>query len=367
MNDGGYTGSQLKEGGFSASDLKAIYYTLSELKALGFTVFDLKTDYSASDATNLLNVGFSLSELKAGGFGVEPLKTIGYTLSELKGVGYSVALLKAEYTVSELKDAGFTIRELKEGGITFSQVLPLGFTLTDLSVYESYVSDIQGGYTFTIVLMTNGKIYTQGENTYGQLGDGTTTTQSTLVELVNNTGKIPSKISAGQYHTGIMMTDGTIYCVGRNNAGQLGDGSTTDRTGLVELVNNTGKTPETFGCGAYHTSILMTDGTIYSCGTNGNGRLGIGEGSYDGGYTSLQQMINNTGKTIKEFHVRWSRTQLLMTDGSVYAVGYNSFMDGHDSRIDVLKEFTGNNTGKTIDKIALGGNWFLMLMTDGTI
>jgi len=367
LNYGGYTGSQLKEGGFSASDLKAIYYTLSELKALGFTVFDLKTDYSASDATNLINVGFSLSELKSGGFGVDPLKTIGYTLSELKEVGYSVALLKAEYTVSELKDAGFTIRELKEGGITFSQVLPLGFTLTDLSVYESYISDIQAGYGFSIVLMTDGKIYTQGENTYGQLGDRTTTTQSTLVELVNNTGKTPSKISAGQYHTGIMMTDGTIYCVGMNTAGQLGDGSTTDRTGLVELVNNTGKTPETFGCGAYHTSILMTDGTIYSCGSNGNGRLGIGEGSYDGGYTSLQQMINNTGKTIKEFHVRWSRTQLLMTDGSVYAVGYNSFMDGNNHRIDVLKEFTGNNTGKTIDKIALGGNWFLMLMTDGTI
>ena len=77
--------------------------------------------------------------------------------------------------------------------------------------------------------MTDGSIYSIGINTYGESGYGTASYSSnvSLIELTNNTGKTPTKIGCGKHHTMILMTDGSIYGVGYNNYGQLGDGTTT--------------------------------------------------------------------------------------------------------------------------------------------
>jgi hypothetical protein len=92
--------------------------------------------------------------------------------------------------------------------------------------------------------------------------------------MQNNTGKTPSAISCGQYHTIVLMTDGTIYGTGTNTSGQLGDGTTGNKNTLTLMTSISGKTPSAISCGENHTIVLMTDGTIYGTGSNTSGQLG---------------------------------------------------------------------------------------------
>ena len=70
-----------------------------------------------------------------------------------------------------------------------------------------------------------------GEMTDGQLGDGTTTDRSNPVQVVDAVGTPLSSIVAvaGSNHSVFLKSDGSVWTVGFNNAGQLGDGTTSDR------------------------------------------------------------------------------------------------------------------------------------------
>ncbi|MEM5880180.1 MAG: hypothetical protein QXQ16_02740, partial [Candidatus Aenigmatarchaeota archaeon] len=81
----------------------------------------------------------------------------------------------------------------------------------------------------------NGSIACWGDNMYGQLGDGTTTSKSTpvLVQGIDNA----VSVAAGEAHTCALLSNGSIACWGRNGRGQLGDGTTTDRYTPVLVLN----------------------------------------------------------------------------------------------------------------------------------
>lgn len=87
-------------------------------------------------------------------------------------------------------------------------------------------------------LVSGGKVKCWGKNNYGQLGDGTTTDNMTEAGPTNGISGIDAKkVVAGDDHTCALLKDGTVSCWGRNNKGQLGDGSTTTRTSPVTVEN----------------------------------------------------------------------------------------------------------------------------------
>ena len=83
-------------------------------------------------------------------------------------------------------------------------------------------ASIAGGRYHTIALKDNGTVWAWGSNSYGQLGDGTTTNKTTPVPVSDLTGV--TAIAGGGYHTIALKEDGTVWAWGGNSSGQLGDG-----------------------------------------------------------------------------------------------------------------------------------------------
>ena len=87
------------------------------------------------------------------------------------------------------------------------------------------------------------------------------------------------RIAAGNGHTVTLRSDGTIWATGDNSAGQLGDGTTTDRTTAVQVgLPDNGASWVAIAAGDDHTLALKADGSLWAWGSNLSGQLGDNSG-----------------------------------------------------------------------------------------
>eukprot|EP00798_Chlamydomonas_sp_ICE-L_P014893 gene14893-biopygen23947 len=139
-----------------------------------------------------------------------------------------------------------------------------------------------GGY-HSAVLLNNGSAYLCGKNDQGQCGASTT-----LVPQANSLGIIPSlsnvvDVACGHEHTLFTCYDGQVLGVGRNDRGQLGQGNKTSPVTSVVQVLAGGGAGSTNGlsveiaAGFNHSALIKNDSTIFVFGANDKGQLGLGE------------------------------------------------------------------------------------------
>ena len=135
---------------------------------------------------------------------------------------------------------------------------------------------IASGAEFSCALLTDGSVQCWGSNSAGQLGDGTTVNQSRPVVVDGLAGGVV-QLAAGGAHACAVLQDQRVKCWGLNERGQLGDGSTVDRsipvpvkveagndlTGVVEVA-----------AGNAHTCARLDTGAVQCWGSRANGRLG---------------------------------------------------------------------------------------------
>lgn len=234
------------------------------------------------------------------------------------------------------------------------------------------------GANHSIALCSDGTLVTWGDNTYGQIGNGTTT-GSLVPVLISNTGVLAGKtvvgIAAGQYHNLALCSDGTLVAWGYNYYGQLGNGTTT-QSGVPVAVNKSGvlsgKLLIGVSAGVYHSLVLCGDGTVAAWGYNGNGELGNG----GTGFSTLPVAVDMSGvlvgKGISAISAGSFHNIALATDGTFVGWGYNGYGqlgDGstNSSSVPVRVDVSGALYGKAIRSIAAGYYHSLALCGDGTV
>ena len=162
---------------------------------------------------------------------------------------------------------------------------------------------IRGGSFSAFGIRANGTLWAWGYNNFGRLGDGTTTNRSSPVSVVGGFTDW-KQVSDGGEATGAIRSNGTAWCWGRNTVGQLGDGTTTDRSSPVSVVGGFTDWTQISGNGSNIVAIRAS-GTAWAWGSNGNGQLGDGTTSSRsspvsvvGGFTDWVQVSCGSGHTL---------------------------------------------------------------------
>ena len=134
---------------------------------------------------------------------------------------------------------------------------------------------VAGGMGHTAAIKTDGTLWTWGDNPYGQLGDGTTTFRASPGTTAGG-GTNWKQVACGANHTAAIKTDGTLWTWGYNNYfGHLGDGTTTNRSSPGTTAGGGTNWKQVAG-GFYYTAAIKTDGTLWTWGRDNYGQLGDG-------------------------------------------------------------------------------------------
>lgn len=143
-----------------------------------------------------------------------------------------------------------------------------------LSVSGIMAKQVTAGAVHTCAITSDNGVKCWGGNSYGQLGNGTTSSSSTPEDVPGLTSGV-SIIAIRQLHTCTLTSSGGVKCWGYNLYGQLGNGTTTDSSTPVDVSGLTSGI-STIATGGYHTCALTTSDGVKCWGYNEYGQLGNG-------------------------------------------------------------------------------------------
>jgi alpha-tubulin suppressor-like RCC1 family protein len=149
----------------------------------------------------------------------------------------------------------------------------------NINVAVTCGTTITAGVAHTCGLSSSGAVLCWGSNEFGQLGNGSTTSFTSPVQVVGLTSSAAS-IAAGSDSTCALMSAGAVWCWGDNSNGQLGNGTFTQSAVPVQVMDPTGSAPLSsvarIAAGQSHTCAVTSAGVALCWGDNSKGQLGNG-------------------------------------------------------------------------------------------
>ena len=195
-------------------------------------------------------------------------------------------------------------------GTTADQTTPQAIASLPASVRQ-----ISSGEAHTCAVLATGATYCWGENTYGQLGDGTSTNRLTPTLIAGSNSAL---VVAGSAHTCALAAGSSLlFCWGSNPRGQLGDGTTINR--LAPAYSSAFGAVQSVAVGEEHTCVITTTGGVQCVGLNSTGQLG------NGTTTNATSPTTVSGLSMAaELRTGSATTYVRLADGTMRAWGSNS-------------------------------------------
>jgi alpha-tubulin suppressor-like RCC1 family protein len=197
----------------------------------------------------------------------------------------------------------------------------------------SEVQAIAAAGNHSLALLKNGTVMAWGEDTWGQLGDGTSGSETCTESLPCSTTPVKVRglsgvkaISAGPYDSYALMENGTVMSWGVNGSGELGNGSTTGPESCTNAVACSNTPVAVSGLngvsaiagGGLHGLALLSDGTVKSWGYNIDGQLGNGTKTDSDTPVSVSGLSGVTAVSAGQYD-----SLALLENGTVMAWGWN--------------------------------------------
>ena len=231
-----------------------------------------------------------------------------YTITPVKD-GYVPTRRNIEIHMDEtIDDLRITLCKTVGGGTGNNSENQINTIRPDVGI-NSYSQVLSLGDYHSGVIAQDGSLYMWGVNDFGQIGDGTTKNRYKPTKILDHV----VSVSLGDYYSGAITQDGSLYMWGSNVYGQIGDGTTEDRYKPTKILDHV----IAVSLGYCHSGAITQDGSLYMWGRNYYGE--IGDGTEEDRYKPTKILDHVIAVSLGVGH-----SGAITQDGSLYMWGWNS-------------------------------------------
>ncbi len=276
-------------------------------------------------------------------------------IKNLRAPGYSGMWHETGFTGAAKNAVWVYTTGINSIGFSSKMNFYIPWPVRDGDVLPNYDGMIEGGTNHAMILKENGELWGWGSNYLGQLGDGTTLDKSRPTLISKNNGY--KAISVSHEQTFALNKDGTLVGWGYNRYGKLGAKAGINKTPITINITNVAKVE----AGYRHVMALTNDGSVYTWGLNSSGQLG------DGSSTDSSTPLKVANLSDVTFIDSGSMSSYAVkSDGTVWSWGRNDFFQlGRSQSDEHIATAIPNLTN--IKMVAAGSSHALALKKDGTV